>query len=92
MDRIIGRFDGTEKGPLLICFGALHGNEPAGIKAVDLVLKMLEIEPISNPDFYYKGRFLGLIGNLKALEKGIRFIDKDLNRSFIPQHIEHIKN
>ena len=91
MERIIGRFDGTEKGPLLICFGALHGNEPAGIKAIDLVFKMLEIEPISNPDFQYKGRFLGLIGNLKALEKGVRFIDKDLNRTFIPEHIERIR-
>ncbi len=90
-NRIIGRFDGNEKGPLFICFGAMHGNEPAGIQAIDLVLKMLEVEPISNPDFNYNGRFLGLIGNTRALEKGVRFIDKDLNRHFIPKHIEEIR-
>lgn len=90
-NRILDRFDGAEKGPLFICFGALHGNEPAGLKAIELVLKMLEVEPISNSSFNYKGRFLGIIGNLKALEKGVRFIDKDLNRQFIPEHIEAIR-
>ena len=90
MERIIGRFNGQEKGPLFVCFAALHGNEPAGLHAIDLVLKMLEVEPISNPDFHYKGRFIGLIGNMQALERGERFIDKDLNRQFTLDNISRV--
>jgi succinylglutamate desuccinylase len=68
----------------------MHGNEPAGVQALELVLKMLEVEPISNPDFKFKGRLLGLIGNLKAYREGVRFIDKDLNRSLIKEHIDSL--
>ncbi|NNE27129.1 MAG: succinylglutamate desuccinylase [Saprospiraceae bacterium] len=92
MERIIGRFNGQEKGPLFICFAAMHGNEPAGKHAIDLVFKMLEVEPISNPDFHYKGRFVGLIGNIQALQKGERFIEKDLNRQFTLDNISRVMN
>ena len=88
MNRIIGEHIGHEGGPLLVVFGAMHGNEPAGVKAIDLVLKMLEVEPIKNPSFIYKGYMLGLIGNLDAYQKKERFINKDLNRSWISTDIE----
>ena len=88
--RIIGRYTGEEKGPLLIVFGQMHGNEPAGTKAIDLMLKMLEVEPITNPEFVYRGRMLGLIGNRKAAKKGIRFIEKDLNRCWTQKNIDRI--
>ena len=91
-ERIIGRYEGEEHGPLFICFGAMHGNEPAGVQAIELVLKMLEVEPITNPDFHFRGRFLGLIGNYKAYQQKLRFIDKDLNRIFIDDHIDYIFN
>lgn len=90
-NRIIGRFEGSEKGPLLICLGAMHGNEPAGVRAIELVLKMLDVEPIKNPDFKYKGRFFGLIGNLTAFNASQRFLVKDLNRQFIEGHLDKIK-
>jgi len=45
LNRIIGRYDGSEKGPMLVCIGAMHGNEPAGVRAIELVLKMLDVEP-----------------------------------------------
>lgn len=80
MERIIGRYTGTDNGTLLIVFGAMHGNEPAGVKALQEVFKALETEPIRNPKFQFKGRLLGLIGNLKAYQKGIRYIQRDLNR------------
>lgn len=91
-DRIIGRYTGGQRGPLFICIGAMHGNEPAGVQAIDLVLKMLEVEPIRNPDFIYQGRFLGLIGNLAAYNKGVRFLSKDLNRNFQADHLKLLKN
>jgi len=81
-NRLIGCYEGTEQGPLFICLGAMHGNEPAGVKAIDIVLKMLEVEPIRNPGFVYRGVMVGLIGNRKAYEEGKRFIAKDLNRNF----------
>ena len=89
--RRIGSYEGSENEILFICFGAMHGNEPAGLRAIELVLKMLEIEPIKNPDFKFKGKFVGLIGNLKALKTKQRFLKKDLNRKFIEAEIELLR-
>jgi len=91
MSRIIGKYEGKERGPLIICFGAMHGNEPAGVKAIDAVLKLLDVEPIKNPDFAFKGNFIGLIGNLKAYVAGKRFINKDLNRQFLAPYIKELQ-
>lgn len=91
-DRVIGRYSGIKDGPLLIVFGGLHGNEPAGIKAIDLMFKMLEVEPITNPDFQYAGSFLGIIGNLQAFRTGERFIDQDLNRMWTTENVNRIIN
>lgn len=90
MNRIIGRYTGKEKGPLLICFGGIHGNERAGVRALDLVFKMLEVEPITNPDFYFKGRILGLRGNLQALKAGKRYLAKDLNRQWTTEGVTQV--
>lgn len=91
LDRVIGRYTGVKKGPLLVVFGAMHGNEPAGVKALELMLKMLEVEPITNPLFKFRGRLLGLVGNTRALHQGKRFINKDLNRQWTPQNIDRIQ-
>jgi succinylglutamate desuccinylase len=90
-NRIICSYEGSKKGPLLICLGGIHGNELAGVRAIDLVGKMLEVEPITNPDFHYHGKFLGIRGNLQALQAGKRFIDKDLNRSFTAENIAKVR-
>lgn len=92
MDRVITRYIGAERGPMLIIIGAMHGNEPAGVKAIDLMGKMLEVEPITNPDFEYKGMVLGLIGNLEAYQLGQRFVNRDLNRTWTTDNIEMIRN
>ncbi len=92
MDRIIGRYTGAEKGPLIIAFGAMHGNEPAGVKALEAMITALENEPKHNPDFICQGRLLGLIGNTKAFAKGVRFIEKDLNRQWTLPNVERAKN
>ncbi len=82
MKRIIGEYTGTEYGPLIICIGGIHGNEFAGVKALDLVLKMLEVEHIANPEFTFRGRMVAIRGNLSALKLKKRYVDKDLNRNF----------
>jgi len=90
--RIIGSYTGAERGPLVIVFGGMHGNEPAGHRAIDLMIKMIEVEPITNPNFVFKGKILGLIGNIKAKDKGVRFIKEDLNRCWYNTKIEKIKS
>jgi len=91
LKRIIGSYTGAKKGPLLIAFGGMHGNEPAGIQAIELMIKMIEVEPITNSDFEFKGRFLGIRGNIKALKKGKRYIKRDMNRLWLPETFEKIK-
>jgi len=90
--RLIGRHTGQERGPLLICFGGMHGNEPAGIQALSILFKLLELEPESNPDFRFQGRIVGFKGNLRAIENGVRYLDRDLNRQWRPEVVEHVLN
>ncbi len=87
-DRIIGSYEGEKKGPLLICIGAMHGNEPAGVKALELMFKMLEVEPITNAGFSYSGKIVGLIGNIQAFAQKKRFIKRDLNRQFRQEKLD----
>ena len=89
--RIIGEYTGSRRGPLLIALAGIHGNEPAGIQALDILFKLLEVEPERNPDFLFSGKIIGLRGNIAALEAGQRFIRKDLNRQWTPANVERIK-
>lgn len=88
-NRIIGTYEGEKHGPLFVVFGAMHGNEPAGVKALEMCFKMLDVEPITNPSFEFKGKLIGLIGNLKAYDHNTRYIDKDLNRCWKTSIIEN---
>jgi len=89
--RIIGTHEGEKHGPLIVVIGAMHGNEPAGVKAVSLALKMLEVEPITNPDFIFHGKMIGLIGNLRAFQSQKRYIDKDLNRLWTEERVNRLR-
>ncbi len=90
MDRKIGEYIGQEKGPLVICIGGIHGNEHAGIKALKSVLIMLQQEPLKNPNFIYKGKFIAIHGNLSAIKLKRRFIHKDLNRNFLSERLNNL--
>ena len=90
-NRIIGQYTNKNRGPLLVAIGGMHGNEKAGVLALQSVVEMLNKEPEINPDFQYIGNFLAIKGNLKALNEGKRFIDKDLNRSWTEENIELIQ-
>lgn len=84
-ERVIGRHSGERPGPTVVAIGGLHGNEPSGVTALRRVLAWLERE---RPGF--RGRFLGLAGNLEALTAGVRFLDEDLNRIFVPERVREI--
>ncbi len=92
MKRKIGEYTQGKPGPLLICVGGLHGNEWAGIQALDLIMKMLEVEPITNPGFRFFGKIIALSGNLPALKVKKRFIHRDLNRIWSPRHFRNPGN
>lgn len=81
-DRLIGRHGGGSDGPLLLCVAGLHGNEPAGVEALRRVLRRLAE---ARPPF--RGRLVGLAGNLPALSRGSRFVDEDLNRVWTLERI-----
>lgn len=82
LPRRIGEYGGSEPGPRLIFLGGVHGNEPAGIIALEQVLNRLHA---ANPPFH--GKMLALRGNLAALARSTRYIDEDLNRIWTPQRI-----
>ncbi|MDY7095128.1 MAG: succinylglutamate desuccinylase/aspartoacylase family protein [Acidobacteriota bacterium] len=82
IERRIGQVLGKKPGPTLICIGSLHGNEPAGYRALDRVFATLEAENVE-----VRGEFLGLVGNCEALRQGKRFLNADLNRHWAPQRV-----
>lgn len=88
MKRLIGEYSGTIHGTLIVAIGAIHGNEPAGVRALRDLFGMLKNESKEKPHFQFKGRIVGIIGNLQAYERRIRYIKKDLNRSLTPANIE----
>lgn len=92
MNRVIGAYIGEQEGPLFIAIAGMHGNEKAGIQAIETLLGMLEQEKQHNPDFIFSGQFVGLKGNLQALQQNERYIEKDLNRQFIPDNIKRIRH
>jgi succinylglutamate desuccinylase len=61
----------------LIVIGGVHGNEPAGIRAIERLSTLIE-----NDDWKVDCSIYGLIGNPRAVEKNVRFVDENLNRAF----------
>lgn len=90
-NRIIDHYTGDEPGPLIIALGGMHGNEQAGVQAITELGLILNQENRKNPGFSFRGRFLGLRGNLQACQMNIRYVEKDLNRQFTPENIERVQ-
>ncbi|MBN3872580.1 aspartoacylase [Nostoc sp. JL33] len=65
--------------------GGIHGNELTG---VHLVKKFQQYPNLINRSSF---KTLALLGNLKAIEEGKRYIDKDLNRSFTNQGLHNFQ-
>ncbi|MEB2776282.1 succinylglutamate desuccinylase/aspartoacylase family protein [Algoriphagus sp. D3-2-R+10] len=79
LTRVIGEYPAEPSnqtpGPYLLVSGGVHGNEPSGVLALQRVFRKLYKE---KPKL--KGKIVGVAGNIVALKKGVRLIDKDLNR------------
>lgn len=85
--RVIGSFGKGEQGPLLFCIGGIHGNEPAGVLALHRVISKLEA---LDPPF--AGKLMALSGNVEALQRQQRYIDRDLNRLWSEEEIARVKS
>jgi len=92
MNRIIGSFGGENPGALVLVFGALHGNEPAGVLALEKIFQMLSEEAKQREDFCFQGKLVGILGNRQAFLTKQRFIEKDLNRQWTPENIRRIEH
>jgi len=76
--RVVLRLRGAAPGPMLIVLGGIHGNEPAGLHAVEPLLERLALDA---------GDFVVLSGNRTALAEGVRYIERDLNRGWSDEAI-----
>ncbi len=83
INRIIGKVEGKEKGATVVFFAGIHGNEKAGVIALQQVFKQIKTKHV-------KGNIYGLLGNKKALHLHQRYIDEDLNRLWTPLKVETI--
>lgn len=82
---LIGHIKGRHSFPTIVAFGGIHGNEPAGVVALRRV-----VERIQKDDIHFHGNFYAIEGNLAALKKSVRFIDKDLNRIWTRRKVRHL--
>ncbi len=87
VERVLGRVRGARGGPTLLCVGGLHGNEKAGVLALRSVLRTLE--PLAGEMI---GDFVAVAGNLAALERGCRYVDRDLNRAWTANRLAALRN
>lgn len=62
--RIIGKKIGEINSPTVIAFAGIHGNERAGIHALQHVF-----EKINEKNLSFNGNFYGISGNLNAIKK-----------------------
>lgn len=84
-DRVLGSYDAGLPGPMVIACSATHGNEPAGVEAALSVLAQLR-----EAELPLRGRFVGIVGHMRALREGLRFIDEDLNRRWRTQQVDAV--
>lgn len=80
--RVLGHVRGDRPGRAVILVGGLHGNEPAGVVALQRVAALLP-----NPSGV-QGEIIVLAGNVDALREGARFLDTDMNRGWWPERLQ----
>jgi predicted deacylase len=85
LPRCLGTVIGSEEGPTLVITGGLHGNEPAGVLAAQRIL-----EELRERREVLRGEVVAFSGNRPALERGLRFLSRDLNRGWDSPELERL--
>lgn len=71
--RVFHHLKGKYPGATTVFFGGIHGNEYAGVDALNKVLNKVDTQELH-------GEIYAIYGNIKALKKNKRFLKFDLNR------------
>lgn len=76
-------FNSGKSGKNLLVFGAVHGNEKCGTKAIKQIISEIE-----NGDIFLQSGTVTFvpIANPKAYEEHVRYIDTNLNRIFFKDY------
>ena len=82
--RIFHHVKGKYPGATIVFFVGIHGNEYAGVKALENVITSLNHEDIN-------GEIFGVYGNIKALKQNKRFLVSDLNRMWTSKLLTDLK-
>lgn len=85
IERIMDHLHGTKNGPTVVFFAGIHGNEPAGVRALQQIFRELRAKNSA-----LAGEIYAVAGNLGALNKHVRFQSVDLNRIWFPDRIQDI--
>lgn len=70
---------GKKRGKTLTILAGVHGNEKAGVMAINKIINNIQHSVIN----IREGTVYFIYANPKAIEKNLRYIDKNLNRCFI---------
>lgn len=84
-DRSLGTYTTGRPGPTVVAIGGMHGNEPAGTRAIPAVIERLRARQTP-----LRGRLIGLRGNVGALRAGRRYLARDLNRRWTPADVARL--
>ena len=88
LKRELGRYGNTSSDSTrLVCFGGIHGNEPAGVLALERVLAYLKTSGLK-----LKGELIAFSGNRQALQRGQRYLAEDLNRVWTEEILQQVLN
>ncbi|WP_178988019.1 succinylglutamate desuccinylase/aspartoacylase family protein [Winogradskyella schleiferi] len=83
-DRIFHHIKSDTEGSTIVFFAGIHGNEAAGVHALNNVLKTIREKDII-------GEVYGVYGNIKALQENKRFLHSDLNRMWTKKQLKALK-
>jgi hypothetical protein len=86
-NRLLGKFYGAKLRPTIIILAGIHGNERAGVLASRNVL-----DKIKSDNIRFEGNLYFILGNINALNKGVRFEQIDLNRIWRNENLEALQN
>ncbi|NKB76702.1 MAG: hypothetical protein GKR96_06535 [Gammaproteobacteria bacterium] len=86
-DRLVDIFDGGSGSTTFIAIGGMHGNEPAGVVAMERLIGLLN-NAQSKGDAVRFPTLVAVKGNVTALKKQTRQINEDLNRTLTPQRVK----
>lgn len=83
-NRIFHHLKGEYPGSTIVFFGGIHGNEFAGVDALNKVLNKVDEKTLH-------GEIYAVYGNIKALKENKRFLELDLNRMWTSDKLDALE-